>query len=419
MARTRSTIVVPLILVLLLVSSVFAVLGLWAARQFLETASWQDMSSELIADPAIQTVVADEVTASIVEATNVEGVLQGALPPRLAPLAAPATVALRDGTRRVVIRVLQQPKVQAVWSKAVVLTQQQALNLIEGKGKAIRLENGGGVIIDLRPITATVASEIGLPASLATKIPENHSRIRLVQSDSLETAQKALKLFKTLTILFIILTPLLAIGAVAASPPGKRTGAAIAVALTLGLAALIVLAFHRIAGNYVVNEVSDGSAAGPAAQAVWEISTTWLTQIASGVLTLGGILLVGALLAGKTRAATKLRHWLAPALQHGALPFHAAVLAIGVALVAIGVIPFVERPLGLVLLLATLVAATEFVRRAAAEDAELPELVAAQAVADGAASSGAASSSPDESPEPASLPADVPAPDGKPASSAE
>ncbi len=416
MARTRSTIVVPLLLVLLLFSSVLGVFGLWAARQFLEPASWEGMSSELIADPAIQSQVADQITASIVEGTNVESTLREALPPRLAPLAAPATVALRDGTRRVVLRVLQHPKVQTTWTKAVVATQRQAVNLIEGKGTAIRLSNGGGVIIDLRPMTASVASEIGLSPSLANNIPEEQSRIRLVQSDTLANTRKVLRLFKTLVVFFVILTPLLAIGAVAASPPGRRRGASMAVAVTLGLAALLVLAFHRIVGTYVVESVSDGSSAGPAAAAVWAISTTWLTTIASGVLLLGGILLVGALLAGKTRPARTIRGWLAPVLQHGALGFHAAVLAIGVAAVAIGLVPFVERPIGLVLLLVTLVAATEFVRRAAAEDDDVA-LAAPQAAGDGAESSPASALPVESSPPPDTSPASSDGP--SPASSAE
>lgn len=388
MAHTRSRVLVPLILVLLFVSGIFAALGLWANRQFLETASWETMSSELIADPAIQTQVADTVTDAIFEAADVQEAIGGALPPRLAPLAGPASVALRDGSRRVVVRVLKTPKVQRAWTIAVTTTQAQALNLIEGEGEAIRLESGGGVIIDLRPLSGDVAEKIGLPPSVVSRIPSEATRIKVVQSDTLAQAQSYLKWFKRLVVLFLILVPLLSIAAVAASPPGKRRGAALAVALTIGVAAISVFAFHRMAGNWVVEEIAGGGPTTAAVQAVWDTSTSLMTVIAGRTLILAGILLLGALLAGSSRPAVFVRRRLAPAFAHEPLVVHAVVLGAGVAVSALGILPFVDRPLGMVLLLATLVASTELVRRAAEDDLLLPEHAAEGA--DAAAGAGTA-----------------------------
>lgn len=374
MAHTRSRVLVPLILVLLFISGIFAALGLWANRQFLETSSWETMSSELIADPAIQTQVADTVTDAIFEAADVQQAIGGALPPRLAPLAGPASVALRDGSRRVVLRVLQTPKVQQAWTVAVTTTHEQALNLIEGEGKAIRLENGGAVIIDLRPLTGDVAAKIGLPQSVVSKIPSDATRIKVVQSDTLDQAQSYLKLFKRLVVLFLILVPLLSIAAVWASPPGRRRGAALAVALTVGLSAISVFAFHRIAGEWVVEEIAGGGPTTAAVQSVWDTSTSLMTVIAGRTLILAAILLFAALLAGPSRPATAVRRRLAPAFDHEPLVVHAVVLGVGITTIALGILPFVDRPLGIVLLLATLIAGTELVRRAAEDDLLLPEL---------------------------------------------
>lgn len=391
MAHTRSRVLVPLILVLLFVSGIFAALGLWANRQFLETSSWQTMSSELIADPAIQTTVADTVTDAIFEAANVQEALGGALPPRLAPLAGPASVALRDGSRRVVLRVLQTPKVQQAWTVAVTTTHEQALNLIEGEGKAIRLENGGAVIIDLRPLTGNVAQKIGLPQSVVSKIPADATRIKVIQSDTLDKAQDYLKWFKRLVVLFVILVPLLSVLAVAASPPGSRRGAALAVALTLGLSAITIFGFHRIAGEWIVDEIAGGGPTTAAAQAVWDTSTSLLTVIAGRVLILAGILLFAALLAGPSRPATAVRRRLAPAFAHEPFVIHAVVLGVGITTIAVGILPFVDRPLGIVLLLGTLIAGTELVRRAAEDDAVLPSLAADPSVEDAADAVAAAS----------------------------
>lgn len=396
MAHTRSRVLVPLILVLLFVSGIFAALGLWANRQFLETPSWETMSSELIADPAIQTQVADTVTDAIFEAADVQQALSGALPPRLAPLAGPASVALRDGSRRVVLRVLKTPKVQQAWTVAVTTTHEQALNLIEGEGKAIRLENGGGVIIDLRPLTGNVAEKIGLPQSVVSKIPSEATRIKVVQSDTLAQAQSYLKWFKRLVVLFVILVPLLAIGAVAASPPGSRRGASLAVALTIGLSAITVFAFHRIAGEWVVEEIAGGGPTTAAVQSVWDTSTSLMTVIAGRTLILAAILLFAALLAGPSRPATAVRRRLAPAFDHEPFVVHAVVLGVGIAAIALGILPFVDRPLGIVLLLGTLIAGTELVRRAAEDDVLLPELAAEEV--DAAADSVAAAATDDDPP---------------------
>ncbi len=372
MARTRSRLLVPIVLVLLFISGIFGALGLWAARQFLETESWETMSSELIADPAIQTQIADTVTDAIFEGANVQAAVAGALPPRLAPLAGPASAALRDGSRRVVLRALKAPKVQHAWTVAVTTTHEQALNLIEGEGKAIRLDSGGGVIIDLRPLTGDVAQKVGLPPSIVDKIPSDATRIKVVQSDALAKAQNYLKWFKRLVVLFIVLVPLLSILAVAISPPGARRGATLAVAATVALSALVVFAFHRMAGEWVVEEISGGGPTAAAAQSVWDISTSLMTVIAGRALILAVLLGIGALLAGPSRIAVKIRSWLAPALAHEPLAIHGVVIGVAFALIATGILPFVDRPLGVVLLLATLVAATELVRRAD----DVPELAA-------------------------------------------
>jgi drug/metabolite transporter (DMT)-like permease len=80
------------------------------------------------------------------------------------------------------------------------------------------------------------------------------------------------------------------------------------------LVGITVLVLRRVGGNYVVNELV-AVPNRPVMHDVWLTVTSILGSIGRGVVLYGIFAIVGAVLAGPTRAATAVRRWMAPTLN--------------------------------------------------------------------------------------------------------
>src|SRR5215208_2543168 len=88
------------LLVLATLVTVLAIFAVWANRQVLDADNWSNTSSELLADDAIRTQVADYLVDQVYEQVDVQAELAAALPPRLTALAGPAASGLRQVAER-------------------------------------------------------------------------------------------------------------------------------------------------------------------------------------------------------------------------------------------------------------------------------------------------------------------------------
>ncbi len=86
--------------------------AIWAKRQLLETDTWVDTSTELLADTAIQEALASFLVASLYNNVDVEAELAAKLPPQVQPLAGPISGGLRQLADEVAKKALAQPQVQ-------------------------------------------------------------------------------------------------------------------------------------------------------------------------------------------------------------------------------------------------------------------------------------------------------------------
>ena len=78
------------VLVLAVVVLVASSLTVWVKRQALDTDNWVEVSTQLLQDDEVRQVVSVELVDSLFANTDVEARIEGALPPRLEPFAAPA-----------------------------------------------------------------------------------------------------------------------------------------------------------------------------------------------------------------------------------------------------------------------------------------------------------------------------------------
>jgi hypothetical protein len=285
--------------------------------------------------------------------------LQEVLPPRLDRLAAPAVGALREPLTQSVERLLASPPVQKAWNRAASLTHQQFINLVEERGKALRTPNGGGVVLDLKVVLVEIGQKLGLPIT-GERLPENAAVITILTPDQLDTMQKAVKLLRILAWGLLALTVIL-LGAAVWLARGHRRQVLVNATLTVVIAAILVLLLRRIVGNQIVGDLGKTATGQAAATEVWWIGTSVLAQVARTLLLLAIVLLIAGLLAGPGR-------WARPAFVHSPGMVHSAVLAVVLAILALGIIPSVRTLAAAVLLILVTVGGVELVRRAALAD---------------------------------------------------
>jgi hypothetical protein len=329
---TLSHVLSRVLLSLACLVAVVAALGAWADRQLLDTDEWVSTSGALLRDPAIQDATAAYLSDQLVDTPEVTAKLREGLPPRLAPLAGPLTAGVGELADRTAKRVIASGAFGKVWDETNRRAHNQLLAVIDDDDGVLAQS---GVILDLRPELGVLAERIGVaPGNTSDK-----GRVRILRGDTLDSVRKAVKLLRdvrwgSLALLVILLVA----GVATARNRARALGGASAALIVAGLLILVV---RRIAGTYVVDQVTSHGAGQPAAEATWRIATSLLADIAVTGIVLGLVLAAGAWLAGGTGWARSVRRFTAPVLiDHPELAFAAVVVLLALLLLG-GLLPTV------------------------------------------------------------------------------
>jgi len=136
-------------------------------------------------------------------------------------------------------------------------------------------------------------------------------------------------------------------------------------------AGLVVLIARRASGNYLIDELtSDVPDVRPAGVAVWGIITELLRNIGITMIAYGIAIGLAAMLAGPTRAATKVRSWLAPIIADKPAVGFGAVVGLFLLLLLFGPIDL-QRLVPFTILFVAALFGMELLRRQLAR--EFPE----------------------------------------------
>jgi hypothetical protein len=356
----------PTLVIVSAVCAFVSVFALWADRQAIEEGGWRATSEALTADPEIQDALARYLVDELYDNVDLAAIVEGNLPERLDPFAAPATAALRTAVERAADEALERPRVQQALNLALVDSHALAVRLIREQGQAV--ETGEGtVVLNVRTVLEQVVARAGIGERLLGELPPEAGRIEILRSDQLASAQDALRLLESLAVVM----PLLAIALLAAAvwlADGRRRETLRLAGIALAVAAVLVLVARSPARDMVIGAIDPPAAYLPAVERTWEIATALLTDGAIALLTYGTLIVVGTTLAGPTRAAVttrrSLRRFTAPQVAYPA----AAVVALLV--LWWGPTEGLRRPLSALLLLALLAAGIEALRRQIAREVD-------------------------------------------------
>jgi hypothetical protein len=312
MSRARRRTVKALVALgsLLAFLSVFAI---WTERQALNTDDWVTTSGKLIQNEEVRAAVGEYLIDQLYENVNVEKELEDILPGETKQLAGPVSGGLRQVAGGGAEQVLKSSTAEGLWKDANRAAHEQLLAVLENKKEAVSTAEGN-VTLNLGSLVTNLASQVGIGAQLAEKLPPDAGQITILRSDQLKTAQDIAVGIKGLALVLSLLT-LLAFGLAIYLSKDGRWVTVLFCGIGLVAAGFAVIVFREIAGGIVVDQLVTDESVKPAAEATWSIGTSLMTSIATTVIVFGVLLGIAGWLGSPTGSARASRRFMAPALR--------------------------------------------------------------------------------------------------------
>jgi hypothetical protein len=299
-----------ILVVLALLVTVLALIAGYVRYQALDTPTVRDTAEEMIADPQIREQIAETLVDELYSNVDVEARLQARLPEQQKALSGVIAGALRALADNLAVKLLERPRVQAVWVESVERAHMRFVQVLDDDVTAVNTE-GGYVVLNLQPLVVQIGEEVAILGRVGARLPEDTGKIRIMKADDLETAQDLTQLFKRVAAV-IVFVPLILLAIALWLARGRRRAVLRTAALGLIGVGLLVLVVRKVGGSYVVDNLVESDSVRPAAQASWDIFTNLLADGAWTVIILGVVALLGVWLAGPSRSATAVRRDLAP-----------------------------------------------------------------------------------------------------------
>ncbi len=348
--------------ILLFVSS----LTVWSKRQLLDDDAWAHSSTQLLANDEVRGAIAQKLSDALFQRVDVEAQLRERLPAQRKGTAAVLTAALQNTVVPTAAdRLLQRPRVQALWENANKRAHAAVLRVLEGKdlGKNGNISTANGeVTLDLRPAIMRLATRLGLEDKLKANADPNAGQLVIMKSSQLSAAQTAVKILKALSsLLLIAVVALYALAIYLAQ--GRRRLLLGATGASLVLVGLVIASLRRFLGGAIVDALVKTEANKQPVRVIWSLETTVLRDIAVILVVYGALVLLATALAGSNRLAVAVRRWLAPSFRHHPIVVWVAALFVFLLLLAVGPTAGDRQLLGVAILAATTALAIEALRR--------------------------------------------------------
>jgi hypothetical protein len=358
--------VARVLIVLAALVAFLAIFSLWINRQILNTDNWTRSSTEMLDSPIVRAQLAGYLTDQLYANVDIEGQIRNALPDRAQALAAPAASALRTQVEKRANQALERPRVQELWENANRGAHQQLLAVLHGGGSTVSTQNGE-VAIDLKQLLRETEQRVGVGGRLAKVLPEGATRIEVLRSNELDTAQKVGRGLEHLPLVLVALS-LVLFGVALAASPGWRRNAVRAYGIGFVIAGIAALLAKSWAGNQAVSSLASTASMEPVVRVIWDIYTPLLTQAATATIFYGAIMIFGAWLAGPTSWATALRRVSAPYLREPAIAYGAFAVLVAAVVLWWAPTPAMHNPVTALLLVLLLGLGFEGLRRRTARE---------------------------------------------------
>ena len=165
---------------------------------------------------------------------------------------------------------------QTLFVEASSLAQAQVKRVLEGETPRLETANGN-VVLDLRPLVVQLGDRFGFLGNLDQSLPPDAAQITLLRADNLETAQSVTQGLKVVA--NWIWVPAILCWAIALwLVPNRRRREVRAIGIGLIVAGIALLVIRRLAGSYLVENLSQSDSVRPAVTAFWNILSDGLAE---------------------------------------------------------------------------------------------------------------------------------------------
>ncbi len=364
--RRRRALVIGLIIFTAILMLATA-LGTWVRRQTLDTDTWVATSTRVLDDPTVRTALSQFLVNQLYQSVDVGAQLQAKLPPDLQGLAGPLAGALREPATQAVDYLLGTSQFRTVWEEINRRAHATVVRILENKTRAGLSTANGNVTLDVSQLLHQLGTQLGLPSGVLDKIPASAGQLTIAKSDQLQAAQKAVEVLKFLTVfLFLAVFALFALAVYLAE--GWRRVALRDVAIAIIVVGLVLAIVQRVVGNYIVNSVVSQPANRPPVRAIWLIGTELLRDMSRNIAAVGIAILLYAILTGPSRAAVRVRHFIAPALVGRPVILWVGAAVVFLLLVLWGPLPVLETWYGFLVGAVFFALGVEMLRRKCVQD---------------------------------------------------
>jgi len=277
----------------------------WAKTTLLDTDVFVATLSPLAQDEAVAEALSVAIGDAVVEATELEAAIAGALPEEITFIAGPVASATGTLIATVADEIILTDAFTAVWSTALRVTHASLMFVVTGDGAVV--SEDGTIAIDLDTVAEPVMDAVSARGlDIEALVGEDFSlgQITIVESDYLGQAQDAVQFIEMLGWITVLLA-IVAIGVAMLIGPDRRRMVAI-LGFGTAIAALINLISLRLGRGLTVGTIEDevNRAAG---YSIWDTLLGNLTGTLWALAFLAFIVGFAAWFIGPGQRATHLR----------------------------------------------------------------------------------------------------------------
>jgi len=296
---------------LVIVATLIAILSAtttWVKVQALDTDQWVESSAKLLEDENVRDALAVYLVDQLYTGTDVAAEFESVLPDSLDGLAAPLAGALRGPAIDGVERVLDRPRLQQAWEEANRVAHQTFVAIVRGESIRNVSTDDGSITLDLGAAIVTVGEDLGLPQSALDKIPDDLGQVTIIQSADLADVQDAVSILDTLSwFLFLVVVVLYALAVYLAH--GRRREMLRNVGVGLVIGGVLVMLLRSITVRWSIDTLVADPTNRPLGQAVGNVFTELLSDMATTAMFMGLIIIAFAALLGPHRWSVATRRW--------------------------------------------------------------------------------------------------------------
>jgi len=230
------------VLAMACVLAMTSVLVVFVRNEALDTDTYVATVQPLASDPAVQSAVADAVSAQLVAGTDLKQQVANALPTTAAFLATPITAGLKTVVRQITLRFVQSEAFRTLWTTINRGAHQQLVGLLTGSRRGPLLADRGGVKLDLGKVTDQVRRQLDANGiTIFDGVGSSGSpQLILFKSTQLEWLQSWIRTLDRLALLLPIVTLGLFAGGVLSFADRRRGFVRATIGLSIAMAGLLV-----------------------------------------------------------------------------------------------------------------------------------------------------------------------------------